>query len=417
VITLVDCWLPYGDTEVYVSIELDNHLGTLKPLKISKEESISLENEINTALNNPLNSPTLPELIDPNSLVTIAVDGTMNPHLAVEGIKIITHNIVDLISTREKLTILIGNGERENSGGKIFSALKDNVSFNQIKLLNNTKNSSNHINIGKTSKGTPLEIRREYVDSSIKIAIGQTQIDPFTGFKGAFTAIIPGISSRETIEAIRKNYFGKDIHPGKIEENPIKEDIHDAIGKVGISLALNFTVDYDGKMLGVTIGDYKEVWREAVNHIGNSYEVGATDMADITIISAGGLSYDFNLYKSIWALHNAAQVTKRNGIIILVAECIEGLGAEAFKKLSRVTELSEFERRYTYGAEALRNLKQIQQTNKIILVSALPSYLTDPLELESATTLNEGYKQAIDSRRGRKTLVIPYGCTSRIKTL
>jgi nickel-dependent lactate racemase len=415
VITLVDCWLPYGDTEIYVTIDMENHLGTLTPEKRSREEPIVFEKEIQIALDEPIGGPSIHELVKPDCTVSIAVDGTMNTELAIEGLKIITTRLVNLIVPRDRITILLGNGEREDHGGKILQAIRENKELSQIRLLNNTKNSSNHLELGETNRGTPIQVRREYLDASLKIAIGQTQVDPYTGFKGAFSAIIPGIASNKTIEGNRKNYFKENISPGKIENNPIKEDTLEIVEKAGIDLALNFAVDYDGTLFSVQSGGFEESWGKSINDLGNSYEIKSTESADITVVSAGGISYDFNLYKALWALENASKITKRNGTIILAAECSEGLGAEAFTKLSRVRELSEFERRYTYGAEVLRNLKKITRVNKVILESTLPIYLTDPLEIEAARTLNEGYEQAINTRRGRKTLVIQYGCSTIIQ--
>jgi nickel-dependent lactate racemase len=411
---LVDCWLPYGETEVYVSVELENHLETLIPQKNPREEKIEIKNEIQTALVNPTGGLLLSELVKPNSSVSIAIDGSMDPILAINGLEAITSRLVELKVPRERVTIILGNGFRENTGGAILSTIRNNSSLNQITLVNNTRNSSNYVDLGNTSRGTPVIVRREYIDASIKIAIGQTQIDPHTGFNGAFSAILPGISSIKTIEANRRYYFQGEIYPGQIENNPIKEDALEAVSKAGVDLALNFTVDYDGECLDTHTGGYKETWRKAINSLGSGYEVKTSEKADITIVGAGGLNHDFNLYKAVWALENAIKVTKRNGTIILVAECKEGLGTEAFTKLSRVRELSEFERRFTYGAEALQKIRKNTRVNNIILVSALPSYLTDPLEFTSARTLNEGYERAIESRRARQTLVIPYGCTTII---
>jgi nickel-dependent lactate racemase len=411
---LVDCWLPYGDTEIYVSINLEDYLGTLTPKKIHGEEPLTLQNEIQTGLDEPISGPTISELVKPNCKATITVDGTMNPVLAVEGLKIIISRLVDLIVTKDNMTILLGNGEREHSGGKILEMIKGDPSLGLIKFLNNTKNSSNYSDLGETVRGTPVRVRKEHIGASLKISIGQVEIDPHTGFKGAFSAVIPGISSQKTVESNRKNYFKGDIQVGKIDNNPIKEDALEIVDKTGIDFALNFAVDYDGTPLTIQAGSYEESWRRAINYLGNSYEVKSTEYADITIVSAGGFCHDFNLYRSLWALENASKVTKRNGTIILAAECNEGLGAEAFTILSRVRELSEFERRYTYGAEVLRKLKQITIINNVILVSSLPMYLTEPLELISARTLNEAYENATSKRRGRKTLVIPYGCTAKI---
>jgi nickel-dependent lactate racemase len=324
--------------------------------------------------------------------------------------------LVDLIVPRDRITVLLGNGEREDTGGKILQAIREDEELNRIRLLNNTKNSSNHLELGETNRGTPIQVRKEYMNASLKIAVGQTQVDPYTGFKGAFSAILPGISSHKTIESNRRYYFKENISSGKIENNPIKEDAFEVVENAGVDLALNFAVDYDGTLLSVQAGGFEESWGKSINDLGDSYEINSTGSADITIVSAGGICHDFNLYKALWALENASKVTKRNGIIIIAAECSEGLGADAFTKLSRVRELSEFERRYTYGAEVLRNLKKVTRQNKVILESTLPTYLTDPLEIEAARTLNEGYEHAVNTRRGRKTLVIPYGCSTIISS-
>jgi nickel-dependent lactate racemase len=414
VITLVDCWLPYGDTEIYVTINMENHLGTLTPGRKTREEPIVFEKEIQTALDAPMGGPSIHELVKPDCTVCIAVDGTMVTEIALEGLRIVISRLVDLIVPRDRITVLLGNGEREDSGGKILQAIREDKELSQVRLLNNTKNSSNHLELGETNRGTPIQVRREYMDASLKIAIGQTQVDPYTGFKGAFSAILPGITTHKTIERNRRYYFKENISPGKIENNPLKEDAIEVVENAGVDLALNFAVDYDGTLLSVRAGGFEESWGKSIYDLGNSYEIKSTGSADITVVSAGGICYDFNLYKALWALENASKVTKRNGTIILAAECSEGLGAEAFTKLSRVRELSEFERRYTYGAEVLKNLKKITRQNKVILESTLPTYLTDPLEIEAARTLNEGYEHAVNTRRGRKTLVIPYGCSTII---
>ena len=65
-----------------------------------------------------------------------------------------------------------------------------------------------------------------------------------------------------------------------------------------------------------------------------------------------------------------------------------------------------------YGAEALDYLRQVQKNNKIILVSALPNYLVESLDFDVARTANEAYSKALQTRRGKKTVVIPHGCQS-----
>jgi nickel-dependent lactate racemase len=222
--------------------------------------------------------------------------------------------------------------------------------------------------------------------------------------------VIPGLSSINTIKEYRKIYFDSGVAPGIIELNPIKEDVLDAINKTQIDYALNFVTNNEGKIIAIHGGGYEESWGKAINSLIDLPDVSTEGSADIVIISAGGAPFDQNLYQASWALINASKAVKKNGTIVLLAECVTGLGADAFTKLARVVESSELKRRYMYGAEALDLMKQVLKNNKIILVSALPTYLVESIGLDVARTANDAYKMAMQSRRGRKTVVIPYGC-------
>ena len=97
---------------------------------------------------------------------------------------------------------------------------------------------------------------------------------------------------------------------------------------------------------------------------------------------------------------------------MLLAECPEGLGAETFSTLAQVDQQSELERRYALGAEALQVLKAATFKSQVFLVSSLPKYMVEPLGVTVARTANDAYTKASDGRRGRRTLVIPYGCST-----
>jgi len=186
----------------------------------------------------------------------------------------------------------------------------------------------------------------------------------------------------------------------------------EAVAKTGIDFALNLVTNKEGKIIAAHGGGYEESWGKAINSLADKPEITTEGNADIVIVSAGGAPFDQSLYQSLWALQNASKAAKRNGTIVLLAQCVNGLGAEAFTQLARVDDISELKRRYMIGAETLAVLKKTQKTNRVILVSALPGYLVDSLGLDNARTANEAYQRAIQSRRGRKTIVIPYGSQS-----
>jgi nickel-dependent lactate racemase len=406
---MVDCWLPYGDTEVYVSVELESLIG-IADLKQVEPEKTAVE-LITDALMEPYGKP-LEELVDPGVDVAIAVDIYSNPHAVTQALTEVTKMLVELIVPKERITIILGNGESEKENTMIRDAINELSDLKNITLIDHNRTTGNNVTLDETHRGTPVEINRRYHEAKLKIAIGETRIDALTGYAGAHSAVVPGLASVETIKGYRKRYMESRTSPGGLELNPIKEDVLEAIGKTGIDFAINLVTNKEGRIIAVHSGGYEETWGKAINSLADQREVKTEGGADIVITSAGGAPYDQSFYPATWALLNASKAAKKNGAIVLLAQCVTGLGAEAFTQLAKVNESDELMRRYMYGAEALDLMKQVQKNNRIILVSALPNYLVESLGMDVARTANEAYQKAIQSRRGRKTSIIPYGCQS-----
>ena len=409
---MTDCWLPYGDTEVYVTVEMDNLIKILEPKK--REETTQFTAAIMAALDEPAGATTLGELVKPDCRVAIAVDGSMKPHHAVQVLSALVKQLVELIVPSDRITIVLGNCEREGDGGGLHDVLKAEPTLSPVKIVDHLRTTGGLEELGVTHGGTPIQLNRDYINANLRIAVGETRADPIYGFSGAHNAVIPGVSSQTTLTENRGNYFRGTISPGIVELNPVKEDAVEAAKMAGIDFAVNIPVDLTGTSLGVFAGGFKETWGKAITALGGEYELRVDTLSDITVVSAGGSGFDFNLYKASWALDNAAKVTKRSGVVIVLAECKDGLGADAFTKLARVTEPSEFERRYTTGAEALQMIKKVTRSQRVILVSALPSYLVEPLGFESARTANHAYEMAVGGRRARSTYVLPHGYTVKM---
>jgi len=409
---MTDCWLPYGETEVYVTVELENLIRTLEPPR--REETTPFTSMLMASMDEPLGGETLGSIVKPDCRVAIAVDGSMNPHYATQAVSILVKQLVELIVPSDRITVVLGNCERENGGSRLQDSLAKEPSLSQVKTVNHLRSSAGAVTVGVTHGGTPIELSREYMNANLRIAVGETRVDPLYGFSGAHNAVVPGVSSHQTLADNRRKYFKGGAAPGAMELNPIKEDAMEAARIAGIDFAVNVPVGPGGASMGVFAGAFEESWGKAITALGGDYEVKADTLADITVVSAGGEGHDFNLYKASWALENAARVTKRNGSVIMLAECREGLGADAFTKLSKVTEASEFERRYTTGAEALQMMRRGMGGLRVILVSALPSYLVESLGFESARTANKAYEAAGSGRRGRGTIIIPHGCTVKV---
>jgi len=87
-------------------------------------------------------------------------------------------------------------------------------------------------------------------------------------------------------------------------------------------------------------------------------------------------------------------------------------GGRGPEDLAQIDTLTELKRRYMLGAKEVYLLKTLQKRNEIVLVSALPSFLGEPLGITTMRTANDAYGKVTEGRRGRRTLVVTNGRTT-----
>jgi len=405
---MVEVWLPYGKTDVHISIPLRDLLGTAEPVR--GEPVVNAVEEIQRSLKEPVNSRTLDELVRRGAKIAVAVDGTMIPHLAVSAIYGIVQTLRQVEVPLDDISIVVGNGLRGRSDPDLIKSIRSVEGFQSLRVVEHTPEGGNVTSVGVTTGGTEITVNSSYTDSDLRIAVGDVRPDHFSGVKGAQSTILPSLSQTAAIERCRSRAFNVEIVPGSIDGNPVHDDEMEAARLAKTDLAVNLVTNGQGELLKAFSGDLDASMREATSSLGESYRVKVEANADIFIVSAGGSRYDFDLYNSIWALEGVSSVARRGATIMLLSECTEGLGADGLETLAQIDTLNELRRRYMLGARAVHLIKTTLRKNEVVLVSALPSYLAEPLGLSVERTASEALRNLTQRRRRRRTQVVTHGC-------
>ncbi|HUS77896.1 MAG TPA: lactate racemase domain-containing protein [Patescibacteria group bacterium] len=407
---MVECWLPYGKTEVYVSVPLRSLLGTVEPHE--GEPAASPRENITEALQNPLGSTGLGDLAKPGIRYGIALDGTMTQKLLTTAASTTVEYLHRLGAPSSNISLILGQGMRRTGDPELVERFGSSDHLKDISVVEHTGSSVSLTAVGKTGGGTELELCNVFTEADVRIAIGEVRPDPFTGVRGAQDAVLPGISSTAAITHSRGLEFTGDISPVGHEGNPVQEDAMEAAEMADVSLSLNLVTNGNGELLSSYAGAPRASWERAVESLGSSHRVKGDANADIIVVGAGGSRFDSDLYNAVQALRGASQVAKRNATIILLAECSEGLGAPGLEDLAQIDTLTELRRRYMLGAKEVYLLKTLQKRNEIVLVSALPSFLGEPLGITTMRTAYDAYSEVAEGRRGKRTLVVTNGRTT-----
>ncbi|MBC8222995.1 DUF2088 domain-containing protein [Candidatus Bathyarchaeota archaeon] len=347
--------------------------------------------------------------------VAIALDGTLAPYTASVAASAIVWTLGQNGVPKENLSLVVGNSLRDYDNPDMLQALQGAEPLRDVVIHEHSRDSVDASNVGVTSYRTEVSLAKPFVDADLRIAVGEVSPDHFAGLRGAQSTVMPALASREGLIRHREIAFQDDVVPGVFEGNPAHSDQMEACEIARVDLALNLITDGWGRIASAVSGGIEPSWKTVVESLGDPPQLRAEADADIIVVSAGGDRFDFDLYNSVWALRGIAPLVKRGATIIFLAECTQGLGAEGLETLAQVDTLAELRRRYVLGARAVYAVKSaLRGNNEVILVSALPGYLAEPLGFTVERTANAAFQSVMEKRRNRRTLVVTHGVSSVI---
>ncbi len=137
--------------------------------------------------------------------------------------------------------------------------------------------------------------------------------------------------------------------------------------------------------------------------------------SDVVVVSAGGWPKDINLYQSQKALDNAAAAVRPGGVLILVAECGEGLGHPVFGEWltggQTPDELMErIRENFVLGGHKAAAIAAVLKQAGVYLVSGLSPELVRRCGFTPFATVKEALEAALAQvGSGARLLVMPYG--------
>ncbi len=147
----------------------------------------------------------------------------------------------------------------------------------------------NFENLGRTSRGTPLLVNKEFASADLRICISGIKKHIWAGAGGGGKAIIPGVSSIETI------FYNHSVIEGRrpekrriwwIRENPERLDMQEAARMVDLNVSVNCVYDGSRNLIGLAAGDVDDAWREAVKRCYEAHDTRTAQESDVVVVNA-----------------------------------------------------------------------------------------------------------------------------------
>ncbi|MBR2223937.1 MAG: nickel-dependent lactate racemase, partial [Christensenellaceae bacterium] len=244
---------------------------------------------------------------------------------------------------------------------------------------------------------------------------GNIEFHYFAGYSGGAKAIMPGVSTHDAIQKNHSMMVNEDAHAGKIEGNPIREDIDSVVEFRPIDFIVNVVLNEKKEIIKAVAGHHIEAHREGCKFLDQLYKKEIEEKADIVLVSPGGYPKDINLYQAQKGLDNSKHAVKDGGVIILVASCKEGLGEKTFERWMTTSEsvdfmAAEIGRHFELGGHKAAAIAMVMQKAEVYLVSDLEEDFVKSIFFKPFKTLEDAYKAA-QAKLGEdaKVIVMPYG--------
>jgi len=314
------------------------HMKEMPPLAQSRDE-------ISNALNNPLGSPTLPEIIQSKNkpiqelrvCVTVSDITRPAPYKGENGILLPLFEIIEQAGVkRDNIVIVIGNGMHRASTHEERVFMYGQEIVDQYRIVDHDcEDLSSQVLAAHTQRGTEVYLNKIFYESDVKIVTGLVESHFMAGASGGRKAVCPALVNTKTIQKFHSVEFLE--HPNAtnliLEGNPCHSEALEVAETVGVDFMINTTLDSNLSITGVFAGHLVEAHLAAFEAMQAYVRIPIDVPYDVVLTHAGYVGKDH--YQSVKAAVNAMPAIKENGLIVMVANNndAEPIGSQEYKTL------------------------------------------------------------------------------------
>jgi nickel-dependent lactate racemase len=407
--------LAYGSGTVQFSFD-DDKFTILAPSP-AEEQPLS-DMEIGQALDSPIDSPPLEEVLASGQSVLIVVSDATRATASAQVVNLLVRRIIQQGVSAADVAIIFATGIHRQVTAEEKQMLLTPFITQRIRVLDHDAyDARGVIRLGETQRGTPVEVNRALRDFTHVILTGGIGFHYFAGFTGGRKSICPGLASARTISAthmlaldFEKGGRRDNVKAGVLEGNPVHEECESVAAMIEPLFGVNIAVDELGRAVQVVAGHWREAHRVACRAYLKAHSMNIPVKRRIVIAGCGGSPSDINLIQAHKALDMAALACEDGGSIILLAECREGFGRQDFLKWFCLGDSVALEKRlrdsYEVNGQTAWALLTKTERFKVILVSELEPDDVRQMRMVPARSLNEAMSEVDPSAGG---FIMPRG--------
>ncbi|MDT7541987.1 MAG: lactate racemase [Acidobacteriota bacterium] len=391
--------LAYGRSTISFE-DAEGRFHVLAPVEAVAEKPLS-DAEMGALIDDPFDSQPLEDILSPGESVLIVVSDATRATASAQVSNLLVRRLVQLGVAPSDIRIIFATGiHRKVTPEEIRELLTPFITQRVRTIDHDADDPTQHVSLGVTERGTPIEVNRALTEHSHVIITGAINFHYFAGFTGGRKSICPGLASARTVAATHLQALDFEtggrragVATGRLDGNAVHEECERVAAEIAPSFLINTVVDERGRAVRLYAGDWRAAHRLACAEFADAHTIKIDEKRPIVVASCGGSPHDINIIQAHKSLDMATYACREGGSIVLVAECAEGPGRADFLQWfdaqdSRALEARLKESYAVNGQTAWALMTKTERFN-VHLVSELHDEQVRRMRMTPARTVEE----------------------------
>ena len=361
----------YGKGTQIVEIPDKNLMAVLTANEMEHERRGA--DAVDWALAHPIGALRLREVAKKGQKVAVITSDISRPLPSYDVLPSVVRELNEAGVPDEDITVVFALGSHRHHTEEEKRHLAGDKIYERVRCVDSDPDDCIHT--GTSSNGTPFDFSRSVVEADLRV----------------------------------------DACAGKLEGNPVRQDLEEALKYCPIHYIVNAVLDEHKHIVYAVAGDVIKAHREGCRYLDKMYRKPIPERADIVIVSQGGAPKDANLYQTQKALDNAKHAVKKGGTMIVIGACNEGLGSARFEEwlTGAPTAHSMVERiakDFQLGGHKAAAIAMVLENARIDLVSEMDDDFVRSIFLNPQPDAQTAFDEAMQRYgAGATVIAMPFG--------
>lgn len=410
---------PFGKELIHAELPDDTFVVRSRiPPGVSEGQAESL---VGRSLDKPSAGPALRSIISSDERIAVLITDKTRATPNEPILRALLSYLESMAGVkRDHVGVLVATGLHKPHSDEEIEELVGGELASEYRIISHDADDEDSLTrLGRTSYGTEVYVNARVLEADLVIGVGLIEPHFFAGYSGGRKLILPGVSGTKTV--YQNHSFKMLAHPkadyGYMGGNPVHEDMVEAAKMVrGYRYIVHVILDKEKRVVDVVSGDPYEAHLLGVKRLEEYVKVPVPHESDVTIVTNGGYPLDRDLYQAVKGMATGSRVTRRGGVVIMLAECRDGVGHESFRSIASMSRDPRKILDYVRENEPLRDqwevqkLEQVLLRNHVIVVTrGVKHGVLEEMNLTPASSLEEALELANRLVRPERITAIPEG--------